>query len=144
MPLEGTHRAALIPARQAIAGELGRALIFRGRRGRWGGRRILFYGPWTGRAGDIAGARTLRGTVAAAPARRLSCVRVLIFHGYLLQGTGSNVYNAELGAALVRGGHELHLLCQDGDPFALEWVDAVGTWAHGVRWGQGRPPPAGP
>ena len=47
-------------------------------------------------------------------------MRVLIFHGYLLQGTGSNVYNAELGAAFVRAGHEVHLLCQDGDPFALE------------------------
>jgi glycosyltransferase involved in cell wall biosynthesis len=58
-------------------------------------------------------------------------VRVLIFHGYLLQGTGSNVYNAELGAALVRAGHELHLLCQDRDPFALDWVDASGVWEDG-------------
>ena len=32
-------------------------------------------------------------------------MRVLIFHGYLLSGTGSNVYNAELAAAFVRGGH---------------------------------------
>ena len=29
-------------------------------------------------------------------------MRVLIFHGYLLRGTGSNVYNAELAAALTR------------------------------------------
>ena len=43
-------------------------------------------------------------------------MRILIFHGYLLHGTGSNVYNAELGAALVRAGHELHLLCQDRAP----------------------------
>jgi glycosyltransferase involved in cell wall biosynthesis len=40
-------------------------------------------------------------------------VRVLIFHGYLLRGTGSNVYNAQLAAALARLGHEVHLLCQD-------------------------------
>jgi glycosyltransferase involved in cell wall biosynthesis len=58
-------------------------------------------------------------------------LRVLVFHGYLLQGTGSNVYNAELGAAFVRAGHELHLLCQDRDPFALEWVDAAGVWQDG-------------
>ena len=45
-------------------------------------------------------------------------MRVLIFHGYLLSGTGSNVYNAELAAALVRAGHEVHLLCQDRDPLA--------------------------
>jgi hypothetical protein len=28
-------------------------------------------------------------------------MRVLIFHGYLLAGTGSNVYNARLAQALV-------------------------------------------
>jgi glycosyltransferase involved in cell wall biosynthesis len=58
-------------------------------------------------------------------------VRVLIFHGYLLSGTGSNVYNAELAAALVRAGHEVHLLCQDRDPLALDWVDAAGSWDSG-------------
>ena len=58
-------------------------------------------------------------------------MRVLIFHGYLLHGTGSNVYNAELGAALVRAGHELHLVCQDRDPFEFEWVDAAGDWVSG-------------
>jgi glycosyltransferase involved in cell wall biosynthesis len=40
-------------------------------------------------------------------------VRVLIFHGYLLRGTGSNIYNANLARALARLGHEVHLLCQD-------------------------------
>jgi glycosyltransferase involved in cell wall biosynthesis len=40
-------------------------------------------------------------------------VRVLIFHGYLLRGTGSNVYNASLARALARLGHDVHLLCQD-------------------------------
>ena len=58
-------------------------------------------------------------------------MRVLIFHGYLLRGTGSNVYNAALGEALVRAGHELHLLCQDRDPLALPWVDAAADWDGG-------------
>jgi len=40
-------------------------------------------------------------------------VRVLIFHGYLLRGTGSNIYNANLARALAGLGHEVHLLCQD-------------------------------
>lgn len=40
-------------------------------------------------------------------------IRILIFHGYLLRGTGSNVYNASLARALARLGHEVHLLCQD-------------------------------
>ena len=59
-------------------------------------------------------------------------MRILIFHGYLLHGTGSNVYNAELAAALVRAGHELHLVCQDRDPFEFEWVDAAGEWDAGT------------
>jgi glycosyltransferase involved in cell wall biosynthesis len=52
-------------------------------------------------------------------------VRVLIFHGYLLHGTGSNVYNARLAEALVRAGHEVHLLCQDREPETFDWVDAA-------------------
>jgi glycosyltransferase involved in cell wall biosynthesis len=59
-------------------------------------------------------------------------VRVLIFHGYLLSGTGSNVYNAALGEAFLRAGHEVHLLCQDRDPLALDWVDAAGDWDSGA------------
>jgi glycosyltransferase involved in cell wall biosynthesis len=58
-------------------------------------------------------------------------VRILIFHGYLLGGTGSNVYNARLAAALVRAGHEVHLLCQERAPFEQEWVDAAGDWDGG-------------
>jgi glycosyltransferase involved in cell wall biosynthesis len=58
-------------------------------------------------------------------------MRVLIFHGYLLGGTGSNVYNAELAAALVRAGHEVHLLSQDRAPFDQPWVDAAGDWDGG-------------
>jgi glycosyltransferase involved in cell wall biosynthesis len=54
--------------------------------------------------------------------------RVLIFHGYLLRGTGSNIYNASLAAALVRLGHEVHLFCQEPHPESVGFVDAVGDW----------------
>ncbi len=40
-------------------------------------------------------------------------MRVLIFHGYMLRGTGSNIYTASLARALARLGHEVHLLCQE-------------------------------
>lgn len=40
-------------------------------------------------------------------------MKVLIFHGYLLTGTGSNVYTASLAHALAALGHEVHLVCQD-------------------------------
>jgi glycosyltransferase involved in cell wall biosynthesis len=40
-------------------------------------------------------------------------MRILIFHGYLLRGTGSNIYNANLVRTLANLGHEVDLLCQD-------------------------------
>ena len=49
-------------------------------------------------------------------------MRILIFHGYLLRGTGSNVYNASLARALAGLGHEVHLLCQDRATDTLDWV----------------------
>jgi glycosyltransferase involved in cell wall biosynthesis len=59
-------------------------------------------------------------------------VRVLIFHGYLLDGTGSNVYNARLAAALVGLGHDVHLLSQDRHPERQPFVDAAGDWDDGA------------
>jgi glycosyltransferase involved in cell wall biosynthesis len=53
-------------------------------------------------------------------------MRVLIFHAFLLRGTGSNVYNASLAQALARLGHEVHLLCQDRRAEELDWVGGSG------------------
>ena len=50
----------------------------------------------------------------------------MIFHGYLLRGTG-NVYNASLAQALARLGHDVHLMCQDRGAGELPWVDRTGT-----------------
>jgi glycosyltransferase involved in cell wall biosynthesis len=59
-------------------------------------------------------------------------MRILIFHGYLLGGTGSNVYNARLAEALVRLGHDVHLLSQDRHPQEHSFVDAAGDWDSGA------------
>ncbi len=58
-------------------------------------------------------------------------MRILVFHGYLLDGTGSNVYNARLAAAFVAQGHEVHLLSQDRHAERQPFVDAVGDWDSG-------------
>jgi glycosyltransferase involved in cell wall biosynthesis len=55
-------------------------------------------------------------------------VRFLIFHGYLLRGTGSNIYNASVCRALTRLGHEVHILCQEQRAAKLDFVDAVGRF----------------
>lgn len=58
-------------------------------------------------------------------------MRVLIFHGYMLRGTGSNIYNANLAQALARLGHEVHLLCQDRDT-KLDGVNIHVPDIHGL------------
>ncbi len=58
-------------------------------------------------------------------------MRILIFHGYLLSGTGSNVYNARLAEALVGLGHEVHLFSQDRHPERHAFVGASGDWDGG-------------
>src|SRR3954454_16671477 len=58
-------------------------------------------------------------------------MRILIFHGYLLRGTGSNIYNASLCRSLRELGHEVHLLCQERRARELDFVDAVGSFDGG-------------
>jgi glycosyltransferase involved in cell wall biosynthesis len=58
-------------------------------------------------------------------------MRVLLFHGYMLRGTGSNIYSANLATALARLGHEVHLLCQDRQ-VELEGVHIHNPDIHGL------------
>jgi glycosyltransferase involved in cell wall biosynthesis len=43
-------------------------------------------------------------------------MRILIWHGYLLGGTGSNVYTRQLAREWSREGHDVTVLCQDPHP----------------------------
>ena len=58
-------------------------------------------------------------------------MRVLLFHGYMLRGTGSNIYTANLAAALARLGHEVHLLCQERT-VKVEGVEIHNPDIHGL------------
>jgi glycosyltransferase involved in cell wall biosynthesis len=58
-------------------------------------------------------------------------MRVLIFHGYMLRGTGSNIYTANLAAALARLGHEVHLVCQER-AVKVESVEIHNPDIHGL------------
>jgi glycosyltransferase involved in cell wall biosynthesis len=60
-------------------------------------------------------------------------VKILLWHGYLLEGTGSNVYTRAIAREWGRAGHEVVVFCQDPDP---ERFDLAG--AEVVR------PPIGP
>jgi len=43
-------------------------------------------------------------------------VKIVLWHGYLLGGTGSNVYTRSLARAFGHLGHEVVVICQDPDP----------------------------
>jgi glycosyltransferase involved in cell wall biosynthesis len=43
-------------------------------------------------------------------------VKIVLWHGYLLGGTGSNVYTRQLAREWSRAGHDVTVLCQDAHP----------------------------
>ncbi len=43
-------------------------------------------------------------------------MKILLWHGYLLGGTGSNVYTRALAREWSRGGHEVTVVCQEPRP----------------------------
>lgn len=54
-------------------------------------------------------------------------MRVLLWHGWLLEGSGSNVYTAKTTEHLRRAGHDVVLLCQEPDPARFGFFDAWGS-----------------
>src|SRR5215218_833383 len=54
----------------------------------------------------------------------LETSRLLMTHGYMLSGTGSNVYVQNLCRALAGMGHDVHLLCQEPNPLSYDFVNA--------------------
>jgi len=54
-------------------------------------------------------------------------MRVLIWHGWLLEGSGSSVYAARMAEVLASAGHDVLLLCQERHPDRYPWIDAWGT-----------------
>ncbi len=54
-------------------------------------------------------------------------MRVLLWHGWLLDGSGSNVSTARLAHTFAASGHDVVLLCQEPHPERYPWIDAYGT-----------------
>ena len=54
-------------------------------------------------------------------------MRVLLWHGWLLEGSGSNVYTARVADVLRRAGHDVLLVCQERLVDRYEFLDAWGT-----------------
>ena len=56
-------------------------------------------------------------------------MRIIMTHGYMLSGTGSNIYVQSLCRALVGEGHDVHLICQAG-PARLRFVGKSAKRMH--------------
>ena len=54
-------------------------------------------------------------------------MRVLLWHGWLLEGSGTNVFTARVAETLRAAGHDVALVCQEGRPERYAWIDAWGT-----------------
>jgi glycosyltransferase involved in cell wall biosynthesis len=50
---------------------------------------------------------------------------ICILHGYLLEGSGSNLWTREMVRALCREREEVHLVCQEPHPEHYDFVDAA-------------------
>jgi glycosyltransferase involved in cell wall biosynthesis len=56
-----------------------------------------------------------------------------LWHGYLLSGSGSNVYTANLCREWRKAGHDVLLLCQEGHGSSYGWIDEDGDFAPDNR-----------
>lgn len=56
-------------------------------------------------------------------------MRILLWHGYLLSGSGSNVYTANVARVWREQGHDVLLLCQDRHADELPYVDEYGAFS---------------
>ncbi|HZA19805.1 MAG TPA: hypothetical protein VE889_03030, partial [Actinomycetota bacterium] len=55
-------------------------------------------------------------------------MRVLLWHGYLLSGSGSNIYTANVARVWRDQGHDVLVICQDRSASGLPFVDADGDF----------------
>lgn len=51
-------------------------------------------------------------------------MRILLWHGYLLSGTGSNVYTQAIAREWSRAGHEVVVVCQEPEPGRFDLAGA--------------------
>ena len=56
-------------------------------------------------------------------------MRIALFHGWELTGSGSNEYNRYLAWALACQGHEVHVLCREPKPEAIDFIQAAFAWS---------------
>jgi glycosyltransferase involved in cell wall biosynthesis len=52
-------------------------------------------------------------------------MRILLWHGYLLSGSGSNIYTRAIARLWREEGHHVVVMCQETRPEPFDWIDRV-------------------
>jgi len=60
-------------------------------------------------------------------------MRIGLYHGYELTGSGSNEYTRYLARSLCDAGHEVHIICREPKPEAIPFVDRAIRWQPSGR-----------
>jgi glycosyltransferase involved in cell wall biosynthesis len=55
---------------------------------------------------------------------------ICILHGYLLEGSGSNLWTGAIVRALCREGQAVHLVCQELHPHTYDFIAAANVYEH--------------
>jgi glycosyltransferase involved in cell wall biosynthesis len=51
-------------------------------------------------------------------------MRILLWHGYLLSGSGSNIYTRAIAHRWREEGHHVVVMCQERHPEGFDWIDS--------------------
>lgn len=60
-------------------------------------------------------------------------MRILLWHGYLLTGSGSNIYTSNIANLWRQAGHDVLLMCQEHKFEVLDYVDVFGEFTKDNR-----------
>ena len=55
-------------------------------------------------------------------------MRIGLYHGYELTGSGSNEYNRYLSENLAKAGHKVHIICREPSPEKFSFIDKAYEW----------------
>ncbi|GKT24422.1 glycosyltransferase [Aduncisulcus paluster] len=58
---------------------------------------------------------------------------VLILHGYLLEGSGSNLWTRSVAKAFLRSGRDVHLFCQEPEPEKYKFINEAYKYTTDIK-----------
>ena len=60
-------------------------------------------------------------------------MRIGLYHGYELTGSGSNEYTRYLARSFVQDGHEVHIICREPHPEKISYITQAFAWQTNGR-----------